>query len=55
MKLVPFLIIVALSVLTLNVNDLRDSAKRAGILRWLRALPLVPDVVCLQEAHYASR
>ena len=54
MKLVPFLIIMALTVLTLNVNGLRDSAKRAGIFWWLRALPSVPDVVCLQEVHCAS-
>ena len=40
--------------LNFNVNGLRDSAKRAGILRWLRALPSVPDVVCLQEAHCTS-
>ena len=37
----------ALSVLSLNVNGLQDSAKRAGLLRWLRTLPSVPDVICL--------
>ena len=44
----------ALTILTLNVNGLRDNAKRAGLLRWLRALPSVPDVVCLQETHCTS-
>ena len=44
----------ALTILTLNVNGLRDSAKRAGILRWLRAMPSVPHVVCLQETHCTS-
>ena len=31
-----------------------DNAKRAGLLRWLRALPSVPDVVCLQETRCTS-
>ena len=44
----------ALTILTLNVNGLRDNAKRAGLLMWLRALPSVPDVVCLQETHCTS-
>ena len=44
----------ALTILTLNVNGLRDSAKLAGILRRLRALPSVLDVVCLQEKHCTS-
>ena len=54
MKLLLILIILAFTILTLNVNGLRDNAKRAGILRWLRALPSVPDVVCLQETHCTS-
>ena len=54
MKLVLISIIMALTILTLNVNSLRDSAKRAEILRWLRALPSVPDVVCLQQTHCTS-
>ena len=54
MKLLLILITMALTILTLNVNGLRDNAKRAGFLRWLRALPSVPDVVCLQETHCTS-
>ena len=44
----------ALIILTLNVNGLRESAKLAGVLRRLRALPSVLDVVCLQETHCTS-
>ena len=54
MKLLLILITMALTILTLNVNGLRDHAKRAGLLRWLQALPSVPDVVCLQETHCTS-
>ena len=43
----------SLSVLSLNVNGLRDSPKRAALLQWLHAVPLV-DVVCLQEVHCVS-
>ena len=39
-----------LSVMSLNVDGLRDSLKRAALLQWLHAVPSV-DVVCLQEAH----
>ena len=42
-----------LSVLSLNVDGLRDSLKRAALLQWLHAVPTV-DVVCLQEVHCAS-
>ena len=54
MKLLLILITMALTILNLTVNGLRDNAKRAGLLRWLRALPSVPDVVCLQEMHCTS-
>lgn len=43
----------ALSVLSLNVNGLRDPNKRVGLIQWLRSLPTV-DVICLQETHYVS-
>jgi len=54
MKLLLISITMALTILTLNVNCLRDNAKRAGVLRWLQALPSVPDVVWLQETHCTS-
>ena len=54
MKLLLILITMALTILTLNVNGLRDNAKRAGLLWWLRALPSVSDVVCLQETRRTS-
>ena len=41
----------ALSVVTLNANGLRDQSKRAGLLQWFRSLIVVPDIVCLQECH----
>lgn len=44
----------ALSVISLNVNGLRDTDKRKGVLQWLKSLTPPPDVVCLQEAHCLS-
>lgn len=41
-----------MSFLTLNVNGLRDTNKRAGLLQWLSHLSL--DFVCLQETHVVS-
>ena len=44
----------ALSIVTLNANGLRDQSKRAGLLQWFRSLMVVPDIVCLQECHCSS-
>lgn len=44
----------ALSIVTLNANGLRDQSKRAGLVQWLRSLSVVPDIVCLQECHCSS-
>lgn len=44
----------ALSIISLNVNGLRESSKREGLVQWLRSLPVTVDVVCLQEAHCTS-
>ena len=44
----------ALSVITVNVNGLRDAVKRAGVMQWLHALPAPVDIVCLQEVHCTS-
>ena len=46
--------LMALSIIQLNINGIRNSDKRAGLLQWLRSLSVVPDVVCLQEAHCVS-
>ena len=46
-----FLLLMALSLISLNVNGLRDANKRAGLLQFLRCLSSPPDVVCLQEVH----
>ena len=43
----------SLSVLSLNVNGLRDPNKRDGLIQWLRSLPAL-DVICLQETHCVS-
>ena len=43
-----------LSIITINVNGLRDAGKRAGVVQWLQALPSPIDIVCLQEVHYTS-
>ena len=44
----------AVSIITLNTNGIRGSDKRSGLLQWLQALSVVPDVVCLQEVHCVS-
>ena len=44
----------ALSVLSLNCNGIRDASKRAGPLHWVRSLPVRPDIICLQEVHCSS-
>ena len=44
----------ALSIISVNVNGLRDRDKRAGFVQWLRSLPSPADVVCLQECHCVS-
>lgn len=48
------IVIMALSMLSLNCNGLRDQSKRLGLLQWLRSMPVSPDIVCLQEAHCLS-
>ena len=52
----PFIsiFIMALSILTLNCNGIRDLSKRNSLIQWLRSLPASADVVCLQEAHCVS-
>lgn len=48
------LILMALLIVSINANGLRDLDKRSGFLRWLRSLPCTVDVVCVQEAHCTS-
>ena len=44
----------ALSILTLNCNGIRDQSIRTGLLQWSRSLPVSVDVACLQETHCIS-
>ena len=44
----------ALSIIQLKTHGIRNPDKRAGLLQWLRSLSVIPDVVCLQEAHCVS-
>lgn len=37
-----------------NINCIWNSDRCAVLLQWLRSLSVVPDVVCLQEAHCVS-
>ena len=46
--------VMALTILSLNCNGIRDQSKRAGLFQWLRSLPSAVDVVCLQETHCVS-
>ena len=50
-----FSLLMALSVLSLNCNGIRDQSTRTGLIQWLRSLPLTVDVVCLQETHCVSQ
>ena len=45
----------ALSIVSLNCNGIRDQSKRAGLVQWLRSLSVTVDVVCLQETHCVSQ
>lgn len=47
-------LVMALSILTLNCNGIRDHSKRSGLVQWLRSLPVSVEVVCLQETHCLS-
>ena len=42
------------NVISINANRLRMADKRAGFLQWLHSLPVVVDVVCIQESHCVS-
>ena len=48
------LLLMVLSVLSLNCNGIRDQPKHAGLMQWLRSLPVSVDIVCLQETHCLS-
>lgn len=48
------LLFVKFSIINKQVNGLHSADKRDGIFRWLQSLPLLPDVVCLQEMHCDS-
>ena len=51
----PFLsFVMALTILSLNCNGIRDQSKRSGLFQWLWSLPSAVDVVCLQETHCVS-
>lgn len=45
-------LLMAFSVISVNVNGLRDEDRRLGFLQWLSHLS--PSVVCLQETHAVS-
>ena len=44
----------ALSIISVNVNGLRDCDKQAGLVQWLHSLPSPADIVCLQQCHCVS-
>ena len=51
---VPLFLAMALSILSINCNGIRESSKRAGLVQWLHSLPSVVDIICLQETHCVS-
>ena len=44
--------LMAVSLVTINVNGLRDANKRLSFLQWLSHSS--PSIVCLQETHAVS-
>ena len=54
LSFLPLLVLMSLSVVSINVNGLRDQQKRLGFLQWLHGLPSTVDVVCVQEAYCVS-
>ena len=44
----------ALSIITINVNGLQDAVKRAGVVQWLQAL-LSPVDICVCKRSTARR
>ena len=54
MGLSPLFFLMAMSIVTLNCNGIRDSSKRSGLVQWLRSLPVSASVICLQETHCRS-
>lgn len=46
-------LVMALSILTLNCDCIRDQTKRSGLVQWLQSLPcnVDVDVVCFRETH----
>lgn len=48
------LCIMALSIITLNVNGMQDQSKRIGLVQLLCSLPVTVDVVYLQETRCSS-
>ena len=50
----PFYLLMALSIISLNVNGLCEPSKHEGLLQWLRSFPVMVDVVCLQDTHCVS-
>ena len=47
-----FTLLMALTVISVNANGLRNEHRRLGFLQWLSHLS--PSVVCLQETHAVS-
>ena len=47
-----FFLLMALTVISVNVNGLRDEHRRLGFLQWLSHLSA--SIVCLQETHAVS-
>ena len=48
----PFFTLMAFSLVSINVNGLRDADKRLSFLQWLSHYS--PSVVCLLETHALS-
>ena len=44
----------ALSIITVTVNGLRDAVKRAGVVQWLHALLAPVDIVFARGPLHAS-
>ena len=49
-----FVLLHMLTLISININGLRDGDKQLGFFHWLQSLPSVIDFVFIQESHCVS-
>ena len=49
-----FVLLHMFTLISININGLRDGDKQLGFVHWLQSLPSVIDFVFIQESHCVS-